>query len=96
MRLSEAEVAYIKATIAECFGAGSRVLLFGSRADDAKRGGDVDLYVEPEASGDISRLERECRVRLTGHLPYPVDLVLAMPERPRPVDRIARLTGVEL
>jgi predicted nucleotidyltransferase len=96
MRLSAAEVAYIKATIVECFGARSRVLLFGSRADDAKRGGDIDLYVEPEVSGDISRLARECRVRLTGHLPYPVDLILATPGRLRPVDKIARLTGVEL
>ena len=35
------------------FGNMTQVWLFGSRVDDSKRGGDIDLYIEPE-NQDIS------------------------------------------
>lgn len=46
MRLTEHEIAAIKAAAAEAFGAGTVVRLFGSRVDDARRGGDIDLHFE--------------------------------------------------
>ena len=46
MRLSEAERTAIRAAITRHFGAESRVFLFGSRVDDRRRGGDIDLLVE--------------------------------------------------
>jgi predicted nucleotidyltransferase len=30
----------------EIFGQNTQIYLFGSRTDDAKRGGDIDLYLE--------------------------------------------------
>lgn len=45
MRLSPGQVAAIKQETGHCFGVQAEVWLFGSRVDDARRGGDVDLYV---------------------------------------------------
>ena len=46
MRLTEDERRDIAAAAAAVLPRGSRVSLFGSRTDDSKRGGDVDLLVE--------------------------------------------------
>lgn len=46
MRLTEYERRVISEQAHRLFGAGTRVLLFGSRVDDSARGGDIDLYVE--------------------------------------------------
>ena len=53
MRLTEHERATIRRVVAAHFGADSRVWLFGSRADDTRRGGDIDLYVETPLSAGI-------------------------------------------
>ena len=47
MRLTQEEINHIKYNVSEVFGVKSRVFLFGSRVDDAKRGGDIDLLIEP-------------------------------------------------
>jgi predicted nucleotidyltransferase len=52
MRLSEAERKAIKQAVRKHFGPEARVYVFGSRIDDSKRGGDIDLYVETELAGE--------------------------------------------
>jgi len=50
MRLQPNEVNAIAQAAREAFTPGTAVFLFGSRVDDSKRGGDIDLLVEiPEA-----------------------------------------------
>ena len=46
MRIAPSEAKAIKETANAVFGERAAVWPFGSRADDAKRGGDIDLYVE--------------------------------------------------
>ena len=50
MRLTEREVEAIKAAAREAFGDTVVVRLFGSRIDDERRGGDIDLHVEADAA----------------------------------------------
>jgi len=48
MRISKLQRDCIKQTVFKYFGAGSDLRLFGSRVNDNARGGDIDLYIEPE------------------------------------------------
>ena len=48
MRLTEDEAAIITDSIRRRFRSVSRIILFGSRVDDAQRGGDIDILVESD------------------------------------------------
>jgi predicted nucleotidyltransferase len=48
MRLTSEQIEAIKQTAISVLGAESRVILFGSRADDAQKGGDIDLLFETD------------------------------------------------
>jgi hypothetical protein len=45
MRLTTWQRSVIQQTLLKHFGAGSQIRLFGSRADDQARGGDIDVFV---------------------------------------------------
>ncbi len=48
MRLQPEERALIRQAVAETFGTKAAVWLFGSRVDDRRRGGDIDLLIRPD------------------------------------------------
>ncbi len=99
MRLTENQVAAIRQAVADTFGAGAQVWLFGSRVDDNKRGGDIDLLVHPgpEVSSDL--LLR--KIRLLGQLECAlgerkIDIVIEHNADPRPIVQVAHQTGIRL
>jgi predicted nucleotidyltransferase len=56
VRLDETQIAAIKAGVIACFGSDAVVKLYGSRLDDRRRGGDIDLFIEvAEAVPDYRR-----------------------------------------
>ena len=46
MRLTQENAKLIKTTAGRLFGDNAKIYLFGSRTDDQKKGGDIDLYIE--------------------------------------------------
>ena len=46
MRLTEAQVKAIQDNFSVSFMERDKIWLFGSRVDDSKKGGDIDLYIE--------------------------------------------------
>ncbi|AUN93908.1 nucleotidyltransferase domain-containing protein [Pseudazoarcus pumilus] len=99
MRITEDESRIIRDTVRLRFGRNARVWLFGSRTDDTRRGGDIDLLVEtPEPLENAFResigLETDLQIALGDQK---IDILLAQPDLPRtPMQRIARDTGIEL
>ena len=47
MRLTEEQVNFIKSAVTGVLGQRAKVYLFGSRVDDSRRGGDIDLLINP-------------------------------------------------
>ena len=95
MRLTAEQAQTIRQHISSHLGSHARVWLFGSRVDDSRSGGDVDLYVEPkEPAGLVARLR--CKGALADALDLNVDLVVQQPGRDLPIYRIAKQHGVPL
>ena len=55
MRIKDEDKIIIKKITKEYFGSSARVYLFGSRINDQKKGGDIDLYIETDLKKDIIR-----------------------------------------
>jgi len=100
MRLSETWRRIIREAAEEVFGPGTRVLLFGSRADPTRKGGDIDLYIVP---GNPPREPEELFQKKTRFLSrlwtllgeQKIDVVIARdPERP--IERAALEEGLPL
>lgn len=53
MRLSKNEISVIKREAQKQFGVNAVVYIFGSRVDDKKKGGDIDVYIETGLKEDL-------------------------------------------
>lgn len=99
MRLSQEHIKQLKRLAAEEAGSGARLRLFGSRVDDAARGGDVDLLVdmpEPVDNPALLAARLSARASRTMH-GRRVDVVLMAPNLKRlPIHDVALRTGVVL
>ena len=92
MRISDEAARQAVEVITAQFGYEAKIWLFGSRVDDGKRGGDVDIFIETEMT-DVMRKNR-CRSTLTELFDLKVDLIVGSGEQP--IHRIAKSTGVRL
>ena len=99
MRLTPEQIAMLKEAASEYFGADASVLLFGSRVDDSKRGGDIDLLVCPGPDARDQIFSRRIRLltrleRMLGE--RKIDVVIEMPPDSRPIVAVAHATGVKI
>lgn len=96
MRLTDRQRTQVLGLLRSRFGNDARIVLFGSRVHDDRRGGDLDLYVETgRPVGVVDRLlAADDLERL---LDCPVDLLVRAPgDADEPIHCVARATGVEL
>ena len=93
MRLTDFEVSSIRQTV-HALDTDAKVYLFGSRADDDKRGGDIDLLIISDrlSSADAGRV-RWLLWELIGE--QKIDIVIAKDDS-EPFVRIALKEGVLL
>lgn len=98
MRLTVEEKETIKRVFHHVFGKG-KVLLFGSRVDDTRKGGDIDLYLLPAGKMDGAGLFEKKIAFLTEIAmelgERKIDVVLPK-DKNRPIEQEALQTGIEL
>ncbi|TVQ28454.1 MAG: nucleotidyltransferase domain-containing protein [Spirochaetaceae bacterium] len=101
MRLSDEQRTAIRDAVRDRFGPDATVYLFGSRTDDARRGGDIDLLVElpEEAAASVNTVEAKLRTiadiqRRIGD--RKIDLIVAEPAAATPIVTHARRQAVQV
>ncbi|MGO3738698.1 nucleotidyltransferase domain-containing protein [Marinomonas rhizomae] len=100
MRLTKQQLDVIKQVLFKHFGEGSELRLFGSRADDNARGGDIDLYIEPDLHSADDIVEAKLNALVELHLllgDQKIDLVINRKSgRFLPIYKIAKESGIRL
>ncbi len=96
MRLTPAQINTIKSTATAVLGEGVQVWLYGSRLDDERRGGDVDLLVESERKTTVMDRAR-FKYQVENDLQLPVDVLMVQTgQKASPFETIARAKAVSL
>lgn len=93
MRLKKNEISAIKQSV-HLFDPQAKIFLFGSRADDKKKGGDIDLFI---LSGKInSRIKRKIKLKIYDQIgEQRIDMIVT-PHIKTAFHRIAASEGVQL
>lgn len=98
MRISDKHIQIIKSEALKVFGNGSRVYLFGSRVDDTKKGGDIDLLICPAIEEDnhhsnINKLYINLMIAIGIQK---IDILVKKVNDDRPIVTTALNTGIKL
>lgn len=98
VRLATIEIETLVNASHRCFGETARIWVFGSRADNTKRGGDIDLYIETDMKTNIVPAKLAMRSliwKVFGE--QKIDIVVRSRHADlSPLQKIAKKTGVEL
>ncbi|MBF0219309.1 MAG: hypothetical protein HQL49_07245 [Gammaproteobacteria bacterium] len=95
MRLSPEAVSVIQRAFEQVFEKGD-LYLFGSRVDDSRKGGDIDLYVDVDNRDRLGEKRIEFLTRIKRYIgDQKIDLVVARNTR-REIDEIATSQGILL
>ncbi len=97
MRIKEEDLQQIKRIAKVYFGDDAKVYLFGSRVDDKKRGGDIDLYIETGLKENI--VQR--KIKMLGELQeilgeQKIDIVINTFRSDKRIYQVAKNEGIAL
>jgi hypothetical protein len=101
MRLNQKQADTLKNIAVEVFGRNAQLWLFGSRTDDTRRGGDIDLYVTGFNQSLEKCLDAKLRFLVKAKQALGdqrIDIVFAPQpgETQQPIHRVAEQTGIAL
>lgn len=99
MRLSTDQIQAIRFAATTTFGDDTAVWLFGSRVDDTKKGGDIDLLLRPSPIATEQPFPKKVKMltlleRLLGE--RKIDLIIEQPLDARPIVTVAHTTGIQI
>ena len=96
MRLSDLEKKSIVKTAKIFFGDDVKIFLFGSRVDDNKKGGDIDLYVKTKIKNDLNHKKLDFIIALEDEIGrQKIDVVIAK-DSSREIEKEAIKYGILL
>ena len=96
MRLSLSEIEIIIKNTNKTFGPESKVFLFGSRVDDNKKGGDIDLFIETDNHENLNEKKSVFLANLEQELGIQKIDVVIQSNQNRLIENEAKNKGVEL
>jgi predicted nucleotidyltransferase len=100
MRLTNKEIYEIKNNFRKNFSANDHLWLFGSRVNDAKKGGDIDLYIETSLTAQEAVKKEMTLVSDLWHAigEQKIDVVLNLMHTKThlPIYHVARTEGIQL
>ncbi|HKZ57561.1 MAG TPA: nucleotidyltransferase domain-containing protein [Thermodesulfovibrionales bacterium] len=98
MRITSLEKTIIKSSVKRHFGRDAGVYLFGSRVDDDRKGGDIDLYITTDMpTSEIMREKIGLLVDMEKSLgEQKIDIVINNHTKQKPIYEIAEKEGVKL
>lgn len=98
MRITSFEQKIIKSLVKKYFGGNAEVYIFGSRLDNGRKGGDIDLYITVDMqASEIIRRKIGFLVEMENAVgEQKIDVIINYHAKQRPIYEIAEKEGVKL